>query len=105
MAPAMTLFAALTRGDVGNYVEALFLVYILLIFVYILLNMMFSMGLRPPYSRWTDAILGFLRDVCEPYLRIFRRFIPSVGMFDFSPMVGIIVLYILQTVIVRLIRG
>ncbi len=101
----MIVLAALTRGDVANYVQALFLVYILLIFVYILLNMMFSFGLRPPYSRYTDAVLGFLRDVCEPYLRIFRRFIPTVGMFDFSPMVAIIVLYILQAIVVKLISG
>jgi YggT family protein len=47
----MTVLAALTRGDIANYVQALFLVYILLIFVYILLNMLFSLGVRPPYSR------------------------------------------------------
>ena len=44
----MIALAAVTRGDIANYVQALFLVYILLIFVYILLNMMFSLGLRPP---------------------------------------------------------
>jgi YggT family protein len=97
--------AALTRGDIANYVQALFLVYILLIFVYILLNMMFSLGLRPPYSRVTDAIMNFLRDVCEPYLRLFRRFIPPIGMFDFTPMVAIIVLYIVQYIVVKLIGG
>ena len=99
------VLAALTRGDIANYVQALFLVYILLIFVYILLNMMFSLGLRPPYSRWTDAVLGFLRDVSEPYLRIFRRVIPSVGMFDFSPIIAIFILYILRAVIHSLITG
>ena len=97
--------AAITRGDIANYVQALFLVYILLIFVYILLNMMFSLGLRPPYSRWTDAIMNFLRDVCEPYLRIFRRFIPPIGMFDLTPMIAIIVLYIVQYFVVKLIGG
>jgi YggT family protein len=101
----MTVLAALTRGDIANYVQALFLVYILLIFVYILLNMMFSLGLRPPYSRWTDAIMNFLRDVCEPYLRLFRRFVPPIGMFDFTPMVAIIVLYIVQYFVVKLIQG
>lgn len=101
----MTVLAALTRGDIANYVQALFLVYILLIFVYILLNMIFSLGLRPPYSRYTDAIMNFLRDVCEPYLKIFRRFIPPIGMFDLTPMIGIIVLYVVQMVVVNLIRG
>jgi YggT family protein len=101
----MIALAALTRGDIANYVQALFLVYILLIFVYILVNMMFSLGLRPPYSRFTDAVMNFLRDVCEPYLRLFRRFIPPIGMFDLTPMIAIIVLWIVQYFVVQLIQG
>ena len=101
----MMLIEAITRNDIATYVHALFLVYILLIFVYILLNMMFQLGLRPPYSRWTDAIMNFLRDVCEPYLRIFRRFIPPIGQIDLSPMVAIILLYFLQSLIYSAING
>lgn len=96
---------AITRADVANYIDYVFLVYIVIIFVYILLNLMFSLGLRMPYSRWSDAVLHFLRDVSEPYLRLFRRFIPTIGMFDFSPMIGIFVLYILRAVIHSLITG
>jgi uncharacterized protein YggT (Ycf19 family) len=99
------LAAALTRFDVANYVDALFKVYILIIFVYILLNLLFSFGARPPYSRYTDAVLGFLRDVCEPYLGLFRKFIPPLGMIDLSPMIGIFVLYIARTIIVNAITG
>jgi len=99
------LTLALTRVDIANYVDKLFLVYILIIFVYILLNLMFSLGVRPPYSRWTDAILNFLRDVSEPYLRIFRRFIPPIGMFDLSPMIAIILLYFVRTLVVNAIHG
>jgi YggT family protein len=101
----MILLAGITRNDIANYVEAVFLVYILLIFVYILLNMMFSLGLRPPYSRFVDAVMNFLRDVCEPYLRIFRRFIPPIGMFDLTPMIGIILLLVVETLVVGAIRG
>ena len=101
----MTLLAAITRDDIANYVQALFLVYILLIFVYILFNMMFSLGLRPSYNRYLDGIMNFLRDVCEPYLKIFRRFIPPIGMFDLTPMIAIIVLYIVRTIVVNLISG
>jgi YggT family protein len=101
----MTTFAAVSRGDIANYVSALFLVYIILIFIYILLNMMFSLGLRPPYSRWTDPVMNFLRDVCEPYLKIFRRFIPPIGMFDLTPMIAIIILYIVRTLVVNAIAG
>jgi len=100
----VTVFA-ITRVDISNYVSALFYVYILIIIVYILLNLMFSLGLRTPYSRFSDAILTFLRDVSEPYLRIFRRIIPTIGMFDFSPILAIIVLGIVQQVVTSLIHG
>jgi uncharacterized protein YggT (Ycf19 family) len=96
---------AVTRVDIANYVDALFTVYILLIFAYILLNLLFSFGVRLPWTRWSDAVLNFLRDVCEPYLRIFRRFIPPIGMFDLSPMIAIIILYFIRTIVVNAIAG
>jgi YggT family protein len=99
------LIEALTRSNVADYVQALFTVYIVLIFAYILLNLLFSFGVRPPYSRWSDMVLNFLRDCSEPYLRLFRKFIPSIGAFDFSPMIAIILLYIVQSLLVNAIRG
>jgi len=96
---------ALTRGNVANYVDALFTVYIVLILLYVLLNLLFGFGMRIPYARWSDAILGFLRDICEPYLRLYRRFIPPIGMFDFTPMIAIIVLYLVRTIVVNAISG
>ena len=99
------MLAAVTRSDIANYVGWVFYVYIFIIFIYIALNWLFAAGVHPPYSRWSDAVLTFLRDTSEPYLRIFRRLIPSVGMFDFSPMIAIILLYFLRTIIVNAIRG
>lgn len=101
----MTALAAVTRGDIANYVSALFTVYIALIFIYILVNLLFSFGMRTPYSRWSEAIMNFLRDVSEPYLKLFRRLIPTVGMFDFTPMIAIIVLYFVRTIVVNAISG
>ena len=51
-------------------------------------------------SRVSDAILGFLRDVSEPYLRVFRRFIPPMGQIDLSPLLAIIVLYVVRLLLV-----
>ncbi|MGO9959451.1 MAG: YggT family protein [Solirubrobacteraceae bacterium] len=99
------LLAAVTRGDIANYVSALFTVYIVLIFLYILLNLLFSFGMRTPYSRWSDAVMKFLRDVSEPYLRLFRKFIPTIGALDLSPMIAIILLFVVQQVLVDAIRG
>jgi YggT family protein len=99
------LVAGLIRDDVANYLNAAFEVYIIVLVVYVLLNMMFSFGLRPPYSRWTDAVLGFLKDVSDPYLRIFRRLIPPLGMIDLSPMIAIIVLVFLDRILYNTIHS
>ncbi len=40
-----------------------------------------------------ESTIGVLiAKICEPYLDQFRRFIPPIGMIDFSPLVGILVL-------------
>ena len=70
-------------------------VYLLVIFAYIITSFV-----RLPYSlNWLQK---FLYDVCEPYLRLFRRILPSFGPIDLSPMVGVLVLIGVQQVAVRL---
>ncbi|MCW3001436.1 MAG: YggT family protein [Conexibacter sp.] len=93
-----------TAGDqIAGFISALILVYTILIIAYIFSSMYFNVGGRMPYSRWSRGILDFLRDVCEPYLSIFRRFIPPFGPLDLSPMIAIIVLVIVGRIIVSLI--
>lgn len=101
----MTPLAALGREDVADYLDALLLVYIVLIFSYIVSTLVFAFGARMPYSRWSDAVLSFLRDVCEPYLRPFRKVIPTLGPLDLSPIVAILVLQIVGGIITGLVRG
>ncbi len=101
----MSVLAAVTRDDVAGYVDAIFLVYSLLIIVYVLLSMIFTLGARIPYSRVTDAILTFLRDVSEPYLQIFRKFVPLIGPLDLSPLVALIVLNVVRVIVVNAIAG
>jgi YggT family protein len=101
----MTAVLATFREDLANYVQAVFYVYTLLIIAYILSSLFFAFGGRLPYARWSSALLGFLRDVCEPYLSIFRRFIPAIGPLDLSPIVGILLLNIVGSVVANLIAG
>jgi YggT family protein len=101
----MTLLLATTRDQVASFVSALVWVYSILIIAYIFTSMYFNVGGRLPYSRWSRAVLDFLRDVCEPYLSIFRRFIPPFGPLDLSPMIAIFVLVILGNVVANLVRG
>lgn len=97
----MTLVLASARDEIAGYLSTLIYVYTLLIILYIVVQLLFSFGVKPPYSRASDAVLSFLRDVCEPYLRIFRRVIPQMGAFDFSPIVAILVLSFVNTLIVN----
>jgi uncharacterized protein YggT (Ycf19 family) len=101
----MMLVEATARVQVANFVSALIWVYTILIIAYIFSSMYFNVGGRLPYSRWSRSILDFLRDVCEPYVGFFRRFIPPFGPLDLSPMVAIIVLVIVGNVVVALIHG
>ena len=97
---------ASARTDIAGFLSTVIYVYTLLIILYIVINLLFSVGLRPPYSRSVNAVLGFLRDICEPFLRIFRRIIPSFGGLDFSPILAIVTLQIVNSVVVNgLIHG
>jgi YggT family protein len=98
---ADAVLIASARTQIAEYLSTLIYVYTLLIIAHIVVQLLFAFGLRPPYSRATDAMLSFLREVCEPYLRLFRRIIPMAGMFDFSPIVAILVLALVNTVVVN----
>ncbi len=97
MAAAASTLLADTVDSIQSFVGVFIGVYILLILAYIVTS-----WIRLPYSPWLNRIQRFLYDVCEPYLRIFRRFVPAIGPLDLSPMVAVIVLLILQRVIVAL---
>lgn len=102
----MAIFVLATaRESIANFLNALLIVYLILIFAYIITSLIFSFGGRIPYSKWSSAVLGFLRDVCEPYLSIFRRFIPPIGPVDVSPIVAILVLQFVGFFIINLIHG
>jgi uncharacterized protein YggT (Ycf19 family) len=100
----MTLLA-LTRNDVADYVSALFTVYIILIF----LNVLISWVPRMPYNRGLRATLDFIKETTDPYLNLFRRFLPPIGgggfALDLSPILGVIALFVLRVIVVGLIEG
>lgn len=101
----MTLLLATAREDIAGYVRALIEVYVILIIAYILMTLFFQFGGRVPYSRWSRAIMDFLSQTVEPYLNLFRRFIPPLGPIDISPIVAILVLQIGGGIIAGLIEG
>ena len=99
------MIAAIGRDEIADYVAALFLVYLVLIFIRVLL----SWVPRMPYNPYLRAVVGFVEETTNPYLNLFRRFLPPVGgrgfALDLSPILGILVLILLRGIVVDLIRG
>src|SRR5881409_158908 len=85
--------------SIERFVTVFISVYVLIIFAYIIMS-----WVRVPYSPWLNRIQRFLYDVCEPYLRIFRRLLPSFGPLDLSPIIAILVLYVVQRVIITVLE-
>jgi len=95
MGGALVLADAISA--IQNFVHVFILVYILIIFAYIITS-----WVRLPYSPWLNRVQRFLYDVCEPYLRLFRRILPSFGPLDLSPIIAVLALGVLDRVIVAL---
>jgi YggT family protein len=87
--------------EVADYVDALFVVYLILL----LLNVLLSFIPRIPYYPWLRSILDFVTESTDPYLNLFRRVLRPVGgggmAIDLSPMLAIIVLLLARALVVE----
>ena len=96
---------AIGRADIADYVDTLVLVYVVLIFIRIIVSWFRSI----PYHPVLSAFLTFVNDVTNPYLNIFRRFIPMARLgpaaLDLSPIVATFVLLIVGGIVADVIRG
>lgn len=87
-----------TVTSVQRFVSVFVGVYVLLILAYIITSWF------PPGSSTTlERVRQFLMDVCEPFLRLFRRVIPPIGPLDLSPIVAVFALYIAERIVNTLI--
>jgi YggT family protein len=92
---SLTLLAD-TASSLQNFVRVFIDVYILLILAYVITS-----WIRLPYA--LHRVQRFLDDVCDPYIRLFRRVLPSLGPLDLSPMVAVVSLVVIQRLLVALI--
>jgi uncharacterized protein YggT (Ycf19 family) len=93
---AMGVTATAVLADLGDSLASFGDVFV---FVYVLLILAYGLTswIRVPYS--LNKLQRFLHDVCEPYLRLFRRILPTVGPLDLSPIVAIIALYVARSLV------
>lgn len=52
-----------------------------------------------------NFIMNFLEDICEPYLKVFRKIIPPFGMLDISPIAALLALGFIERLVFMLIFG
>jgi uncharacterized protein YggT (Ycf19 family) len=83
-----------TVSAIQSFVHVFIGVYTLLILAFII-----STWIRLPYSPWLNRVQRFLYDVCDPFLRLFRKVIPPIGPLDLSPMVAVIALYAIDQIV------
>lgn len=96
----MSLLAAITHHDVARFLSNFVIVYVVLIFLEILMSWI----PRRPYYTWLEAVVKFIHETTDPYLRLFRSFIKPIGggqfAFDPSPMIAVLVLIIGSGIII-----
>jgi len=89
---------------IKDFVYYLYLVYLICIIGYIIAS-----WIPLPYNTTLNRIQRFLYDVVDPYLRLFRRFIPQLSLgglgLDLSPIVAIITLTIVHSLVQRVLSG
>ena len=83
--------------SVESFLQVFVYVYSLLILAYIITS-----WVRLPYTVWLNRIQRFLYDVCDPYLRMWRRVLPTFGPLDLSPVVAVVALNVLLAVAINI---
>ena len=81
-----------TVSTATSFIDVFIEVYLLVILLYVLTS-----WITLPYS--LSPLQRFLYDVCNPYLRLWRKVIPMAGPLDLSPVAAIFGLVVLREVI------
>jgi YggT family protein len=99
------LVLAITRLDVARYLQMLIYVYVALIFIRVIMSYFRSI----PYNRFLSPVLGFVEEVTNPFLNLFRKIIPPVRLgpaaLDLTPIIATFTLLIGGGIIVNIVAG
>ncbi|HEV2076034.1 MAG TPA: YggT family protein [Thermoleophilaceae bacterium] len=99
------LIQAVSRLDVARYLQTLIYLYVALILVRVIM----SYFRRIPYNRYLSAFLRFVEEVTNPYLGLFRRFIPPIRLgpaaLDLTPVIATFALIVVGGIVVDIVAG
>ncbi|CAB4875836.1 MAG: YggT family protein [Actinobacteria bacterium] len=96
------IILATVRMQMAGFMEALILVYSILIVGWVVESWVLSSGMSP--GRLTP-VFKFLDGVVGPFMSLLRRFIPPLGPVDLSPLVALFAVQLGGGILVQLVRG
>ena len=75
--------------------------YKLILIIYIVGTWLMNFNIINTSNRFVYTVMGALYKMCEPSLRIVRRFIPNFGNIDISPIIVYLALWFIQSLLIE----
>lgn len=79
-----------------DFIDVAFTVYTWLIFIRIILS-----WVRPK----PNVVIRYIYELTEPFLAVFRRIIPPIGMIDISPIAAFFALELLRHLVINILNA
>jgi YggT family protein len=86
----------LTLSQIVGYLISLIIILVIVQFV---ISLLFAFNVVSMHNQWAAAIYRAVNALLEPVLRPIRRIMPDTGAIDFSPLVLIVLLNIVNIVL------
>lgn len=86
---------------INDIIEMLVGVLVMLIIVQFVIGLLFAFNVVSPSNQFLMSFYESINNLLDPILRPIRRVLPDTGAIDFSPIVLILGLRILQSVVER----
>ena len=105
MPPSAARASSLRAGDVGLFEPqtiAVFISYVFRFYIGLVTVWCILSWLPIPQQGIIADVVGAIDKLVRPYVDLFRRFIPPFGGLDFSPIVAIVVLGVIERLILSI---
>ena len=86
----------LTLSQIVGYLISIIIILVIVQFV---ISLLFAFNVVSMHNQWAAAIYRSVTALLEPLLRPIRKLMPDTGAIDFSPLVLIVLLNILNIVL------
>ena len=75
--------------------------YKFILLIYIIATWLISFNIINTSNRFVYSAIEFLYKLCEPSLRIVRKYVPNFGNIDISPIIVYLLLWFIQSLLIE----